>query len=152
MESKSIVFKAFVVVALLAAIGVVVYHKGQQQSASQSDAAQKAEEAKGANPEQGANPQAALPRLVDLGAGKCIPCKMMEPILDELREEYRGKLEVVFIDVWQNPKEKERYGIQLIPTQIFYDPSGRELYRHEGFFSLEDILAKWKEFGIELEK
>ncbi len=92
----------------------------------------------------------ALPRLVDLGADKCIPCKMMAPILDELKKEYAGKLDVQFIDVWKNPDAGKEYGVEVIPTQIFYDSSGKELFRHQGFFSKEDILAKWKGFGVDL--
>jgi len=95
---------------------------------------------------------ANLPRLVDLGAGKCIPCKMMAPILEELKTEYQGKLQVVFVDVWEKPNEAKKYKINIIPTQIFYDAGGKELFRHEGFFSKEDILGKWKEFGINFEK
>ena len=94
-------------------------------------------------------PTTSLPKLIDLGAGKCIPCKKMAPILEELKAEYAGALEVVFIDVWQNPAPG-KYGIQLIPTQIFYDAAGKELFRHEGFFSKEEILAKWKELGVNL--
>jgi len=94
--------------------------------------------------------QQALPKLVDLGAGKCIPCKKMAPILEELKKEYEGKLEVVFIDVWQNRDEAKKYNINLIPTQIFFDASGKEQFRHEGFFSKEDILGKWKELGVDL--
>ena len=89
-----------------------------------------------------------LPRLVDLGADKCVPCKMMAPILEELRAEQAGRFEVVFIDVWKNKEEAAKYGIDLIPTQIFYAADGRELFRHEGFFAKEEILAKWKELGI----
>jgi len=89
-----------------------------------------------------------LPRLVDLGAGKCIPCKMMAPILEELRKACADTFAVEFIDVWENPKAGEKYGIRVIPTQIFYDASGKELFRHEGFFGKEDILAKWKEYGV----
>jgi len=91
-----------------------------------------------------------LPRLVDLGAGKCIPCKMMAPILEELEKEFAGRLMVEFIDVWQNPDAGKQYEIGLIPTQIFYDADGKELFRHEGFFAREDILAKWKELGVDL--
>jgi thioredoxin 1 len=87
---------------------------------------------------------------VDLGADKCIPCKMMAPILEELKTTYNGKLQVDFIDVWKNPDEAPKYKINVIPTQIFYDASGKELFRHEGFFAKEDILAKWKEFGVDL--
>ena len=91
-----------------------------------------------------------LPRLVDLGAGKCIPCKMMAPILEELKKEYKGQMEVQFIDVWENRRAGDQYGIRSIPTQIFYDASGKERFRHEGFFSKEDILAKCKELGFSL--
>jgi len=91
-----------------------------------------------------------LPRLVDLGAGKCIPCKMMAPILEELKKEYTGRMNVEFIDVWVNPDAGKPYGIEMIPTQIFFDASGKELFRHVGFFAKEDILAKWKELGVDL--
>ncbi len=91
-----------------------------------------------------------VPRLVDLGAGKCIPCKAMAPILETLRTDYAGRLEVRFIDVWVTPGEAEAYRIRMIPTQIFYGADGRELARHEGFISREEILAQWKALGVEL--
>ncbi len=92
---------------------------------------------------------AKLPKLVDLGADKCIPCKMMAPVLKELKTEYDGRMEVEFIDVWKKPEAAKQYKIQLIPTQIFFDASGKELFRHEGFLGKEDILKKWKELGLE---
>jgi thioredoxin 1 len=91
-----------------------------------------------------------LPKLLDLGATKCIPCKKMAPILEELKKQYAGKMEVEFIDVWQNPDAGNRYGIRLIPTQIFFDATGKELFRHEGFFGKEDILGKWKALSVNL--
>lgn len=91
---------------------------------------------------------APLPRLVDLGASRCIPCKLMAPILEELKKEYAGRMQVDFIDVWQNPDAGKKYGIMIIPTQIFYDAAGKELFRHEGFFAKDDILAKWKALGV----
>lgn len=108
-----------------------------------------ATEAAGASPEAAA--PAKLPKLLDLGAGKCIPCKMMAPILEELKKEYAGKMEVEFIDVWQNPDAGKAYGVEMIPTQIFYDAEGRERFRHTGFYGKEDILGKWKELGVDLE-
>lgn len=90
-----------------------------------------------------------LPRLVDLGADRCIPCKAMAPILVELREEYAGRMEVEFIDVWKNPSAGDPYRIYMIPTQIFFDPEGRELHRHQGFISKADILATWKRLGFD---
>ncbi len=91
-----------------------------------------------------------LPRLVDLGADKCIPCKMMAPVLVDLKTNYVGRLEVEFIDVWKNPDAGKPYKIKLIPTQIFFDATGKERFRHEGFFGKDDILAKWKELGVDL--
>ena len=91
------------------------------------------------------------PLLLDLGADKCIPCKMMMPILEKLETAYAGQLEVQFIDVWKNRDAGAQYGIRSIPTQIFFDAEGKELFRHEGFFAREDILAKWKELGFEFE-
>jgi thioredoxin 1 len=103
-----------------------------------------------AKPGTNAPIKAALPRLVDLGADKCIPCKMMAPVLKELKKEYEGRMEVDFIDVWKNPDAGKPYKVNLIPTQIFFDAAGKELFRHEGFFSKKDILAKWKELGVDL--
>lgn len=91
-----------------------------------------------------------LPRIVDLGADKCVPCKMMAPILEGLKKEYGGRMDVQFIDVWKSPEAGKEYGIRVIPTQIFYGADGRESFRHEGFFGKEDILAKWKELGVDL--
>ncbi len=92
----------------------------------------------------------SLPRLVDLGAKKCIPCKQMVPVLEALTTEYAGRLDVVFIDVWENRAASKEYGIRLIPTQIFYDAAGKELFRHEGYWSKEAILAKFRELGVSL--
>jgi len=94
--------------------------------------------------------KAALPKLVDLGANKCIPCKKMAPILEALGKDFAGQMAVEFIDVWQKPEEGKKYKIQLIPTQIFFDAAGKELFRHEGFYSRDDILAKWKALGVAL--
>ncbi len=91
-----------------------------------------------------------LPRLMDLGADKCIPCKAMAPILKELKMEYAGRLDVEFVDVWKNPDAGRAHKLTLIPTQIFFDAFGRERFRHEGFYGKEDILVKWKELGVDL--
>lgn len=90
-----------------------------------------------------------LPKLIDLGADKCIPCKMMAPILEELKKDYAGRMDVEFIDVWKNRDKAAEYGVQMIPTQIFYDASGKELFRRSGFIGREDILVKWRELGYD---
>ncbi|SDM89075.1 thioredoxin 1 [Geoalkalibacter ferrihydriticus] len=100
---------------------------------------------------QGGSPVAGtgVPHLVDLGADKCIPCQMMKPILDDLEKDFAGRMDVTFIDVWKNRDEARRFGIQMIPTQIFYDEKGVELYRRSGFIGREDILATWQRLGYE---
>jgi thioredoxin 1 len=91
-----------------------------------------------------------IPRLVDLGSARCIPCKAMAPILDGLRVEYAGRMDVVFIDVWKDRDAGDAYGIHMIPTQIFFGADGKELARHEGFMGKDEILARWKSLGIAL--
>lgn len=93
---------------------------------------------------------APLPKLLELGSIQCVPCKMMEPILDEMRETFADQLHVEFIDVWENRDAAKQHKIRMIPTQIFFDGKGNELFRHEGFFAQEDILAKWQELGYVL--
>lgn len=99
-----------------------------------------------------AGEQEARPRLLDLGSKACIPCKLMAPILEELKTECAGKFDVQFIDV--NEKENivlaKQYNINLIPTQIFLDATGKELFRHEGFISKHDILARWRKLNVDI--
>jgi thioredoxin 1 len=152
IKSKGVSFmnkatKTVIVIALIAVVGIVFALK-QKNKASVSEPVAEASSDRQAVAKTTTN----LPRMVDLGAGKCIPCKMMKPILDELRQAYKERFEVVFIDVWEKPDEAKKYKISIIPTQIFYDATGKELFRHEGFFSKEDILGKWKKFGINIEK
>lgn len=92
-----------------------------------------------------------LPKLVDVGADKCVPCIKMAPILDQLKHDFSGSMDVLFVDAWKNRKEAAKYGIRMIPTQIFYGVDGAELYRHVGFYSREEILDKWKELGYAFE-
>jgi len=146
--------KIVIVVALVALVGIVFALKQKNKGAVCEPVAAASSNPATATDSKPQNLEnttiAKLPRLLDLGADKCIPCKMMAPILEELKTTYNGKLQVDFIDVWKNPGEANKYKISVIPTQIFYDSSGKELFRHEGFFPKEDIIAKWKEFGVDL--
>lgn len=86
--------------------------------------------------------------MVDLGAKKCIPCKMMAPILEKLEKVYAGRAAIVFLDVWEDPAPARRFGIRGIPTQIFFDKEGREVFRHLGFLSEEAIVRRLKDMGV----
>ena len=88
------------------------------------------------------------PVLLELGSHSCIPCKKMMPILNELSTQ-QSEFTVSFVDVWQSEGKSEQYGIKSIPTQLFFDKDGKELFRHVGFYPKEDILAKWQELFIE---
>lgn len=93
----------------------------------------------------------SLPRVIDLGRGKCIPCKRMAPILKELADVYQGRAIIEVIDIGE-PGGREmasRYKVRMIPTQIFLDREGNEVWRHEGFLPREDIVQKLREMGVE---
>jgi thioredoxin 1 len=111
------------------------------------------EKAEPLKPSHGTTPASqSLPLLVDVGADQCIPCKMMAPVLEELKKEYAGVLKVEVIDAWKNPAAARAYRVSGIPTQIFYDASGKELSRHMGFISKEGILKAFEKLDIPLKK
>ncbi len=144
-------FRIPVVIALAAAVAAVVWYKeatrrGPAETEPGTAPVVSGQEVR-SDGEAASNVNAPLPRLLDLGRGTCVPCKMMKPILEELDREYAGRFTVEVIDLSLIPEAAEDYKVQLIPTQIFFDPSGNELFRHEGFMSKEDILAKWRELG-----
>lgn len=83
--------------------------------------------------------------MVDLGAKACIPCKMMQPVLAAVEARYADRAAIIFIDVWENRDEPKKFGLRVIPTQIFYDKTGKEVSRHEGFLDekpMADILDR----------
>ncbi len=86
--------------------------------------------------------------FIELGADRCIPCKAMQPIMHEIAQEYKGTIQVVFYDVWKNPKYAKNYGVQMIPTQVFIDKNGDEIFRHVGFYAKDEIIKMLKEKGI----
>jgi len=91
-----------------------------------------------------------LVTFVEIGAAKCIPCKMMQPIMKEVAEEYKGQVKVLFHDVWtqQGKIDSEKYNIRVIPTQVFLDKDGKEYFRHEGYFPKEDLVKVLKMQGV----
>jgi thioredoxin 1 len=93
-----------------------------------------------------------VPRLVDLGTTSCAPCKAMLVVVAELERAYADQLAVEFVNVQQDEEASRRYGIKVIPTQVFLDPDGKELFRHTGFYATEAIVAKWRELGYPLDR
>lgn len=88
------------------------------------------------------------PVVIDLGARTCIPCKKMAPILEALAKEYRGKASVLFIDVHEDKAAAERFRVQMIPTQIFFNGKGQEVKRHIGFLDRPDIIKDLQAAGL----
>jgi thioredoxin 1 len=89
------------------------------------------------------------PVVVDFGRGTCMPCKMMEPILKKLEKKYQGRASILILDVDEYRSLSRKYRVMVIPTQVFFDSNGKEVYRHQGFMSEADIIAKLKELGVE---
>ena len=78
--------------------------------------------------------------FIELGSVNCIPCRQMQPVMKSIEEKFGEQVKVVFHDVWKDKAPAQKYGIQLIPTQVFLDENGKEFYRHEGFYAEDEII------------
>jgi thioredoxin 1 len=94
----------------------------------------------------------SVPTMVELGSKTCIPCRRMEKVMDELRDKYGDRIEIVFYNVKEDIEIARKYKIRVIPTQVFIDTTGREFFRHEGFFTLESIEAVFAEMGVKIDQ
>ncbi len=94
-------------------------------------------------------PVKGMVTMIDLGRKTCTQCKMMAPILEGLEKEYRGKAAIVFINLIDYPEQQYKYKLKALPTQIFFNPAGEEVYRHVGFMAEEDIVAQLNKMGVE---
>lgn len=97
---------------------------------------------------QQVNQNQKLPKLIELGAETCPACQIMKPILKELKKEYEGRIIIEIIDINERPEEVGKYNIRVIPTQILFDANGKEVGRHEGFISKEDLIKAFKQVGV----
>jgi len=150
---KSLFGKMTIVVLLIVAVIITFYLKenraiGQKNQTIETVGTKLTEDL---TQGPGAN-EVNLPRFLELGADQCVPCKMMQPVLEEIRCDYSGQLQVDFIDVWKDPKQSQQYAISSIPTQIVFDVQGKEVFRHIGFFPKDQILKKFEELGMSLNK
>jgi len=93
-------------------------------------------------------PVKGMVTMLDLGADSCIPCKMMAPILTKMEKRYDGKAAIIFIDVWKHRDQAKRFSVRAIPTQIFFDKEGKEIYRHMGFMGEAAIVEQLKKMGV----
>ena len=88
--------------------------------------------------------------FIELGSVNCIPCKMMQPVMKAVEEEFGEQLKVLSYDVWKDNAPAKKYGIRLIPTQVFLDETGEEFFRHEGFFPKKNIEKLLVEKGLKI--
>lgn len=88
------------------------------------------------------------PTVLDMGSSSCIPCKEMQPILEELKEEYKDRADIIVLDVYEYRDLASKYQVRAIPTQIFFNSKGEEVWRHQGFLPKEDIIKKLEEMGV----
>jgi len=88
------------------------------------------------------------PTMVEFGATGCIPCDMMQPILDNLKKKYPNKLNVVFVHVREQQILGARYGIRSIPVQVFFDKNGNEVFRHKGFYPEAEVIKQLSKLGV----
>jgi len=132
---KRIVIAAVLTIALF--IGVACSQEGKKAPA-------------GKDKSSGKKDGAPLVTFVELGSVKCIPCKKMQPIMKEIEQEYAGKVKVVFYDVWTEAGKpySKKYGIRVIPTQVFLDKDGKEYFRHEGYFPKDELVKVLKQKGV----
>lgn len=86
--------------------------------------------------------------MLELGSVGCIPCEKMKPVMEQLRTNYKGKLEVFFVDVRKDKETASRFKVYVIPTQVFLDKGGKEIHRHIGFYGYEEIVPVLKKTGI----
>ena len=87
--------------------------------------------------------------MIDLGKKTCTQCKMMAPILEKLKIKYKGKAEVVFINLLDDPEQQYRFKLKALPTQIFFNSDGEEVFRHTGFMAEKAIIEQLGKMGIE---
>jgi thioredoxin 1 len=134
MKTKKSILIAAVILTLVALSGVLSAQSLSNETTVPSSSITEA-------------PSPGLVTMIDLGATECIPCKMMAPILEELKKEYEGRADILFIDVWKNPDQAKKYRIRAIPTQIFFDAAGSEVQRHVGFLDKKGIVEILTKLG-----
>ena len=91
-----------------------------------------------------------LPRFVDIGTTTCVPCRVMLDVMAELEAEYADHLKIEFVNMKNDPQAAEKLNVRSIPTQVFFSPEGKELWRHVGVIRAKDVIAKWAELGYKI--
>ncbi len=97
---------------------------------------------------QSSPPPKAKPALYEFGAGYCFSCKEMAKVMAELKTSHSDQVEFRMVYVDKEEPLFKQYKIMLIPTQVFLDASGKEVDRHIGPLSKEEVLKKLRELKL----
>jgi len=145
MKTKWTIILVLAVAAAAVAFALV---KPEGSKVGPEAAAPVAGQSRQAGSQAAGSPSPGRVTMIDLGADSCVPCKMMAPIIEELKREYAGRADIVFYDVWKDPAPAKQYGIRAIPTQIFLDREGREVHRNVGFMDKKTIVDILTRLGV----
>ncbi len=149
MDKKAINIIIAVVVVL--AVGGLVFLKNNSgNSETPANPADASEKGDSGTPSDGKPPttNAKLPKMIDFGREQCLPCKAMMPILEALKKKYKDKATIEFVSTVKHRDVAFEHNVRRIPTQIFFDADGNEVWRHEGFFSREKIEEQFRKMGV----
>jgi thioredoxin 1 len=90
-------------------------------------------------------PAPVRPILYDFGSGRCYSCQQMEKILQAVKNRYGSQVDIRLIYVEKDQDLARQYKVMLIPTQVFVDASGKEVFRHMGLFPQAELVKKLQE-------
>ncbi len=100
------------------------------------------------NADSGQIPEEAVPTLIQFSSDSCVYCKEMEPIIEDLGQEYEGRVIIKLVNVNENTEEAKENKIRVVPTQVFFNAQGEGVARHEGYMTKEEILEVFQEIGV----
>lgn len=86
--------------------------------------------------------------IVEFGGATCIPCKAMQPTLQELQEDFGDVVKIRNFWIQDYPDTARNLGIMMMPTQIVFDPMGKEVLRHEGGYRIDDFRTALANIGL----
>ncbi len=90
-----------------------------------------------------------MPVLLELSSPTCGPCRKMTPIIKEIKEEYKNKVDTHIVDLTKNPPQfGDKYRVSVVPTQVFLDKDGKVFLRHEGMLTKDEIIDIINKMGI----
>ena len=139
-----------VILVVLLAIGAVLVGKHFTATGTSPAPADQAANPLLPGPELAPSLENGRATMVDFGAGACTACKELQPVIDATAERYRGKANIVYVDTGLYAAIAKQYRVSLIPTQIFFDSEGNEVFRNVGKISPEEIDRRLAEAGAEL--